>query len=234
MIARNRSTQKELLDQDNIPFDDIRVNMKELDVINTWLGGHAATLAGLRKLLKTHTWSNEPLHICEIGCGGGDNLRIIRQWSLKNQISVQLTGIDKNNDCLIYAAERNPGDFFTWIHSDYSMVDFEARKPDILFSSLFCHHFNNDELVSVIRWMWHNCGAGFFINDLHRNSIAYYSIQWLTKFLSNSYLVKHDAPLSVLRGMTRKEWDVVMQKAGISNYNIKWRWAYRWLITVYP
>lgn len=234
MIFRNRSTQKELLDQDNIPFDDIRLNMKELDIINTWLGGHAATLAGLRKLLKTYNRSNKPLHICEIGCGGGDNLRIIRQWCLKNRIPVQLTGIDKNNDCLTYAAGKNPGDYFTWIHSDYSVVDFGDRKPEILFSSLFCHHFNNGELVSMIKWMRNNCRAGFFINDLHRNSMAYYSIRLLTKFFSNSYLVKHDAPLSVLRGMTRKEWDVIMHKAGMVNYDIKWRWAYRWLITVYP
>lgn len=35
-----RSYQKELLDGDNIPFDDIKQNMKELNIINTLLGGH--------------------------------------------------------------------------------------------------------------------------------------------------------------------------------------------------
>ena len=34
-----RSHQKELLDKDDIPFDLIRQNMHELNVINTFLGG---------------------------------------------------------------------------------------------------------------------------------------------------------------------------------------------------
>ena len=42
---KNRSYKKELLDGEGIPFEDIRQNMKELDVINQVLGGHKITLA---------------------------------------------------------------------------------------------------------------------------------------------------------------------------------------------
>ena len=35
---RYRSNQKELLDRDDIPFEDIRRNMQELNVINALLG----------------------------------------------------------------------------------------------------------------------------------------------------------------------------------------------------
>jgi hypothetical protein len=49
---------------------------------------------------------------------------------------------------------------------------------------------------------------------------------------SKSYLVKNDAPLSVLRGFSRNEWKILMEKAGIKNYKIKWKWAFRWLILV--
>ena len=45
-----RSYQKELLDRDDIPFRDIQRNMLELDIINTWLGGHAISISGLRRL----------------------------------------------------------------------------------------------------------------------------------------------------------------------------------------
>jgi len=48
---RYRSYKKELLDNDAIPFEDIRINMRELNTINTWLGGHAITLAGFKKIL---------------------------------------------------------------------------------------------------------------------------------------------------------------------------------------
>jgi hypothetical protein len=39
-----RSYKKEILDDDDIPFADIRQNMKELNFINTYLGGHSIQL----------------------------------------------------------------------------------------------------------------------------------------------------------------------------------------------
>ena len=76
MNFSSRSYQPELLDQDNIPFADIEQNMNELDIINRFLGGHRVTLAGLSKLVVNRS----ALSICEIGCGGGDNLRAVHNW----------------------------------------------------------------------------------------------------------------------------------------------------------
>ena len=79
--------------------------------------------------------------------------------------------------------------------------------------------------------------VGFFINDLHRHPFAYYSIKWLTKLFSKSYLVKNDAPLSVLRGFKKKELEMFNfqcsppdRRAGILNARLKWKWAFRWLL----
>ena len=66
----------ELLDRDDIPMEDIKRNMQELDSINKWLGGHRITIAGLKLLLGDKKTMQH--HILEIGCGGGDNLRVIK------------------------------------------------------------------------------------------------------------------------------------------------------------
>ncbi len=105
------------------------------------------------------------------------------------------------------------------------------QKPDIIFSSLFCHHFTNNELVEQLRWMHQNCTLGFFINDLERNAFAYHSIKIITKIFSSSYLVKNDAPLSVARGFRKEEWLQILQETGIKNFKIEWKWAFRYLIT---
>ena len=107
-----------------------------------------------------------------------------------------------------------------FIVSDYRLVNFENNKPDIIFSSLFCHHFTDDELIQMLQWMKQNSTVGFFINDLHRHPLAYNSIKYITKFFSKSYLVKNDAPLSVLRGFKKNEWKNIFEKAGINNYFI--------------
>lgn len=227
MSFKHRSYQQELLDGNNIPFEDIKRNMQELDFINKYLGGHKITIKGVKALT-----TNVSLHIVEIGCGGGDNLRIIKDWCAKRKISVELTGIDINNECIVFARERTSNKKIQFICSDYRFAGFD-ELPDIIFSSLFCHHFTDDELTKMMRWMHHNSKLGFFINDLHRHPLAYHSIKMLTKAFSKSYMVKNDAPLSVKRGLLKNEWQTIFSNAGITNYQIKWQWAFRWLIICY-
>lgn len=228
-----RSYEKELLDRDNIPFSDIRRNMHELDFINSWLGGHHITLEGIKKIRGNNNGAQsprQPLVICEVGCGGGDNLDAISRWCRKNHIEASFIGIDINPGCIEVARTRSLPHSW-WITADYTTVHFE-QKPDIIFSSLFCHHFAKDELVVMLRWMYDNSEQGFFINDLHRHPMAYYSIRWLTAAFSRSYLVKNDAPLSVLRGFSRAEWNDLLRCAGMASGTVQWKWAFRWLVTV--
>lgn len=226
-----RSAEKELLDAPDIPRQAIRRNMQELDVINTWLGGHAITIAGLKKL----AGNKKRLSICEIGCGGGDNLAAIARWCRKRKIEIAITGIDINPFCIQVAKEqwaRSPHPVqASFITSDYRDVQFPER-PDIIFSSLFCHHFSDTELVAQLQWMRANAALGFFINDLHRHPLAWQSIGLLTRLFSRSYLVKHDAPLSVKRSFVKSDWLHFLHEAGISTFSLQWKWAFRWLVVV--
>lgn len=223
----HRSYQKELLDRTDIPFADIQKNMEELDVINQRLGGHAITQKGLQALLKKQLFQ-KPISVLEIGCGGGDNLRALKAWAAEKKIDVQLTGVDINDACIAFAKAQPRNAGIRFFCSDYKTV---AEEHDVIFASLFCHHFTDDELVAMLRWLQQHARIGFFINDLHRHPLAYHSIKLLTKAFSKSYLVKNDAPLSVQRGFTRGEWQQLFQKAMLSNYTIEWQWAFRWLIT---
>ncbi|HKO81475.1 MAG TPA: methyltransferase domain-containing protein [Chitinophagaceae bacterium] len=227
MINLNqRSYQKELMDGDNIPFEAMAQTLKELNIVNTRLGGHTITLSGVQGLLK----DKEPISICEIGCGGGDNLFAIQQYCLKKNIQAQFIGIDMNPGCIAFAKQQYPQLPCQWICSDYALVNFENKKPDIIFSSLFCHHFTNEQLVYMLKWQQQNSRKGFFINDLHRHWLAYYLIKFITKFFSKSYLVKNDACLSVARSFKKKEWKQLFQKADLKEYAINWRWAFRFLV----
>jgi 2-polyprenyl-3-methyl-5-hydroxy-6-metoxy-1,4-benzoquinol methylase len=222
---KQRSYQQELLDRTDIPYEDIRRNMLELNTINSWLGGHAVTLQGFRQLLG----DKKKIHVCEIGCGGGDNLMAIYRWSRKHGIAVQLTGIDINPFCIEVATARLAGTGASLICSDYKTALADEARADIVFSSLFCHHFPEDKLRFMLTWMQNHSQQGFFINDLHRHFLAYYSIKFITAVCSRSYLVKNDAPLSVLRGFSRDEWQQLCVQAGIKG-RIEWKWAFRWLI----
>ncbi len=226
-----RSSEAELLDGDGIPFSDLAQNLRELDVINTRLGGHRITLRGLKALLPKDF--GEILHVAEIGCGGGDNLRVVANFLEKEGIPFRLSGIDLKRDCIDYARANSgiPAQSVAWICSDYQKADFGiSGKPHIVFSSLFCHHFSEAALIHQMLWMQQNSQLGFFINDLHRHPLAYHSIKTLTRLFSKSYLVKNDAPLSVLRAFRRADWGQIFRKSGLSQPLIQWRWAFRYLV----
>ena len=202
--------------------------MHELERINTLLGGHDITVKGIRKL----AGGKGNLHVCEIGCGGGDNLRAIAG----KRKDLRFTGIDLKPECIRYAKEGWPAGLpAEWIVSDYRNVVF-PDKPDVIFSSLFCHHFDDEGVVEILRWCAANSRLGFFLNDLHRHPLAYHSIRLLTKAFSGSYLVKHDAPLSVARGFSRSDLLRYSDDAGLESrfgmrVDIQWNWAFRWLLT---
>lgn len=226
MNLSERSNQKELLDGESIAFADIQQNMKELDVINKWLGGHRITIDGFRTLAGNKT----KVSVCEIGCGGGDNLLAIDNWCRRKNISLLMTGIDIKHECVDFAKSRNELNGVEFITSDYRDVRFK-KKPDVIFSSLFCHHFTTEELVKQLIWMKEHANFGFFLNDLQRSVGAYYSIKVLTRLFSKSYLVKNDAPLSVARGFTHSELTKICREACMSTATIEWKWAFRYLVT---
>ena len=226
MKFASRYTGKELLDNDNIPFEDIEQNMKELNTINTYLGGHSITLKGFKQLAT----GKKSLTVCEIGCGGGDNLAAIYAYSIKENIELKIIGVDLKEACIQFARQRKILPVSTnFITSDYRQVQFD-EKPDIIFSSLFCHHFSNKELLKQFEWMREKSKIGFFVNDLQRHPLAYYSIKFITSIFSASYLVKNDAPISVLRGFKKTELENISLKSNALQVKIHWQWAFRYLL----
>jgi 2-polyprenyl-3-methyl-5-hydroxy-6-metoxy-1,4-benzoquinol methylase len=237
-----RSYEKELMDRDDIPFSAMAQTLKELNIVNTRLGGHAITLKGTKMLERsvvredtnhgdTNHGSDIVLTICEIGCGGGDNLFAIYKSFVRENKPVRFIGIDMNPECIAFARQQYPDLPCEWICSDYALVDFKEDKPGIIFSSLFCHHFTDEQLVFMLQWLRSNSRVGFFINDLHRHWLAYYLIKYITKFFSKSWLVKNDASLSVARSFRKEDWARLFNEAGISGYTIRWQWAFRYLVT---
>lgn len=213
----NRSYEKELLDEDNIPFEDIAVTLDELHFINTYLGGYKATKKGLRKLYN----GEKKLKIADVGCGGGHNLMMIGQWCQTKGIKAELVGIDLKKECTEYAKQKT-SDFanIRYITSDYRLVEEDF---DIVHSCLFTHHLDDQQLDEYLAWASKSSRVGVIINDLHRHPLAYYSIKYLTRLFSNSYLVKNDACLSVLRSFKAEEW-----KSHAPSSEVYWNWAFRY------
>ena len=109
---------------------------------------------------------------------------------------------------------------------------FASQSYDVIHCCLFTHHFSSDELVSLFRQWKQQARFAIIINDLHRHFLAYHSIKWLTRLWSKSYMVQNDAPLSVARGFYKKELQDILRAAGLVNYQLTWKWAFRWQLVI--
>ena len=226
-MFKNRHYTKELLDNDNIPPLDLYQNLKELDFINTWLGGYDISLNVLKRVLE----KGKKTVLVDIGCGGGDTLKYIAKWNKKQGFDLDLVGVDLKPDCTEYAGKNKPHPNIRFITDDYRNVHLHLPKIDILHACLFCHHLTEGQIIELIRYAQKQ-NITLIINDLERNLFAYYAIKFLTQLFSRSYLVKNDAPLSVLRGFKKKEWESIFKQAGVDKFELKWKWAFRHQIVV--
>ena len=226
---KQRSTLPEKMDEPGVPAAEIKKAVHELGLVNKFLGGYNVIIDALEKI----NLNGKPKKILDIGSGGGDVLREISGWAKRKNKNVELTGIDRNPLMTSYASNTS---------SAYSNITFKTfnvwdeqlknEKYDIVINNLFCHHFDDDELVKLVKLMNELSSGHIIINDIQRHWFAYYSIKYITGLFSKTYLVKYDAPLSVARSLTKNEWKTILHKAGIRNYSIEWKWAFRWQIII--
>ena len=229
-MLEKRSYEPEIMDDLELSGEAMQKTLQELEVINTLLGGHKVVLDALDRLVAKHR-GNLPhtLHIADIGCGGGDTMLHIARWADKRKLAVKLTGVDANDYIVQVARLRCSGYASIQVEQhDVFSQEFASHTFDVMVCSLFCHHFTDDELIKMFRQLHQQSRYAVIINDLHRHWFAYHSIKWLTAFFSRSYLVKHDGPLSVRRAFTKSELKKLVHQAGISQYSLRWMWAFRW------
>jgi 2-polyprenyl-3-methyl-5-hydroxy-6-metoxy-1,4-benzoquinol methylase len=198
------------------------------------LGGNQVTISALEKVWSGFDKSQE-LTIVDLGCGSGEMLRIISNLAKAENRKVKLTGIDANPNIVQYAVDHSnnfENIFFRPV--DIFSEDFQKEKFDIVIATLFFHHFSNEELVRFLFQLVKQINKAVIVNDIHRHAFAFYSIKWLTYYFSKSNMVKYDAPLSVRRAFKRNELESILEKAGIRNYQLKWKWAFRWQLIIIP
>lgn len=226
-----RSEAIEIMDDLTCSGEVVDQTLRELEFINKWLGGNAVTLNGLNKVLK-HCTSGS-LKIADLGCGGGDMLMLINNELKLRGVDASLTGIDANPNIVAYAKINTasaPNIIFraTNIFSN----EFKLERFDIVFATLFFHHFTQEQLIDLFIQLKKQARYGIVINDLHRHPLAYYSIKLLTHAFSKSSMVKNDAPVSVQRGFKRSELEEILRAAGITSYSLTWKWAFRWQLII--
>jgi len=232
-----RSQQAELMDDFSIDDERLANALVDLRRVNRWLGGHAATIAPLRPLLR-RTRPDAPLRLLDVATGGADLPEYLMREGVRQGWHLKPIGLDLNAATLAYARrglqERLPPRLerqIDLLEGDALNLPLADDSVDVVVSSLFMHHLNDDEAVQMLREMDRTARHGFIVSDLHRHPLAYVGVKAWAVVTNASVFFRHDAPVSVLRGFTRAELQRLIDRAGLPHAEIRWHWAFRWTIS---
>jgi len=135
---------------------------------------------------------------------------------------VQLTGIDLNPYAARAAAESTPKELgITWVTGD-AMIHRPELRMDIVVSSLMAHHLEDEEIISLLRWMEATAQVGWFINDLERAKWSSRMFGWVRWHP----FVRHDGPVSFRRAFRKEDWVRLLTAADLPREAVtveRWR-----------
>jgi SAM-dependent methyltransferase len=224
-----RKTTPEIMDDFNLSAEVVTPVLKGLGKVNAWFGGHKSLISALSQFPV-----REYDAIADWGCGGGDALIAIAKWARKKKLKVSLTGIDAAAATVKFAKEESSAfNNIRYVQADVLEDAIIIYKADIIFSSLFTHHFADEQWVHLLKNMYACCRKGIIITDLHRHPVLYYAVIFITRVFTKNEMARNDGPLSVKRGFKKQELVSLLKTAQIDNYKLTWMWAFRWRIIIH-
>jgi len=228
----SRTSKTEIMDDFDLQGKELKRTLKDLENINAWLGGNQITINGIEKLLENRSYSRR-IRIADIGCGNGAMLRKIAKWGRSKTYNFDLVGIDANEHAIDIAEE---------LSKDFDNVNFEKLNIfsdsfknmdfDIILCTLTLHHFKDEQIITLLKQLHHQSKLGVVINDLHRNSSAYFLFQAFCAVFVNNEIARKDGLISILRGFKKNDIKNFAKNIPAVNHKISWKWAFRyqWII----
>ncbi|MEX0804861.1 MAG: methyltransferase domain-containing protein [Candidatus Binatia bacterium] len=214
-----RSTAKEIMDSPDNPRELLEDDLRNLRILNRYLGNHRAVLSGLARLIEEQKLSR--FSLLDVGTGSGDIPVLIAAWAQRKQLSAELIALDVEPETL-RAAVNQSRDYpeIAVVRGDGQALPFAADSVDFVLSSQMLHHFSEEDIINLLRSWSGVARRAIIVSDLVRHPVAYHGIRLLTKLFTRNVMTRTDGPLSVQRAFTLKEWHELFERAGIGSFRL--------------
>ncbi|MBV8052127.1 MAG: methyltransferase domain-containing protein [Acidobacteriaceae bacterium] len=195
-----RVIKPELLD--HLPPDEARPNLADLIRINQHFGGHSVILKTLARVAQR----DEAFSLLDIGSASGDTARTIKATYPRSRV----VSFDYNATNI--AAAPRPK-----IIGNAFALPFAPASFDYVLCSLFLHHFQNEQVVELLRNFFAAAHKALLVCDLERNVIPFLFLP-ATKYVMNwKKVTVHDGMISVRASFTDEELKSLAEQAGIAS-----------------
>ncbi len=170
--------------------------------------------------------SKNPVTILDIGCGGGDILRILQNLCRSDNLEVNLTGIDPDPRAAEFLKQRTDGNDIRFLQTTSGELTQQNRSYDIVISNHLIHHLTREQLSTLCKDAEQLAGRLILFSDIERSDLGYLGFSALAPLLfSNSYIVP-DGKISIKRSYRKGE----LQKELSSGWKVERRFPFRLVV----
>ena len=139
--------------------------------------------------------------LLDVGSGSGDLPEAARDRLAGRGVPLLAIALDRDPTALALAARAG----LPAIRADVLRLPLADRSIDLVTAVKFAHHFEGPALARLLAEMARVARHRVLVLDIRRHWLAYGGFRaWSLAFTRNR-LVRHDGPLSVLRGFTSAE-----------------------------
>ena len=217
---RRAAGAHELLDG-AVSAPDLARTLADIERLDTWFGGHALSLARVRRVARAMP-RGRTLRVIDVGGGGGGFARRVAEWGRRHHRHVSVVLVDR--DAVTSALARRACAAYPEIHvvrADATALPFGVASADVVHSALTLHHLEPDSAVTALAEMGAVARVSVVINDLARTRVALALVWLATRLLTMHPISRHDGPLSVRRAYRPDELADLFRKAGLPGVSVR-------------
>lgn len=210
---------RELLDG-RVPLGDLLASLADIERLNAWFGGHALSLARVRRAARAVP-RDRTLVVVDVGGGAGGFARRVARWARRRRRAVRIVVVDRDEATAAVARQACAGHpEIHVIRAAATALPLGVASADVVHAALTLHHLEPEAAVTALAEMARVTRGRVVINDLARTRVALALVWLATRLLAMHPVSRHDGPLSVRRAYAPAELADLFRKAGLSGVSV--------------
>ena len=199
----------ELLDDPRSDPTAVGKELRDIARLNAWFGGTRAVVQALEpyfRRARDRRWT-----LLDVGTGSGDIARAAVAAARRHGVELTPVGIDLSRTAACLA--RAGG--LAMMVADGSWLPLGARSVDVIVASQVLHHVPRAVAVRWIATFDRVARRAVVLADGRRSRAAMAGVWAASLGMAMSSVTRHDAVVSLQRGYTTREFDAMLQEAGV-------------------
>ena len=216
-------TSKELMDDPDCDLQLLNNTYSQFSTVNRLLGGWGKIYK--KWLFPVLENCDKKPEILDIGCGGGDVLRFLKQLAEKDNLDVGLTGIDLDERAIQFAKQTGDKDSIRFLNISSQKLIEKGNTFDIVISNHLMHHLTENELLTLCKGAEKLTRRLVLFSDIERSDIGYAAFQVFSPIFFRKSFISADGLTSIKRSYRQSE----LQQLLPESWQVKRQFPFRLL-----